>query len=115
MSSHLQLPQPDIAVPREVSGWLLLLCLILTFVYPATSLYHIFSHTIPIIISAHSPGRILLLFVYALVFGAVAVFSFVTGLKLWLNQTQRRRFCQTVPADVLDCERLLFSFLDSRN
>jgi hypothetical protein len=67
-----------------VSGWLLVLCLILTFVYPATSLYRIFSHTIPMVIAAHTPSRILLLSVYSLAFTAVAVFSFLTGLRLWL-------------------------------
>lgn len=61
-----------------------MLCLILTFVYPATSLYRIFSHTIPMVIATHDPRRILLLSVYSLVFGAVAIFSFVTGLRLWL-------------------------------
>jgi hypothetical protein len=84
MSSQLQASQPSSAVPAEVSGWLLVLCLILTFAYPATSLYRIFSHTIPMVIAAHAPSRILLLSVYSLVFSAVAVFSFVTGLRLWL-------------------------------
>jgi hypothetical protein len=41
------------SVPAEVSGWLLALCLILTIVFPATSLYRIISHTIPTAIAAH--------------------------------------------------------------
>jgi len=72
------------AVPAEVSGWLLVLCLILTIAHPATSLYRIFSHTIPTVINAHAFSRILLLGVYSLVFSTVAVLSFVAGVRLWL-------------------------------
>lgn len=77
-------PQVGAGIPSEVGGWLLVLCLILTVVYPATSLYRIFSHTIPTVFAAHAPSRILLLSVYSLVFSAVAVLSFVTGVRLWL-------------------------------
>lgn len=42
-------------------------------------------------------------------------FQFFDRAEIVAYQTQRRRFCETVPADVLDRERLLFSFLDTRN
>jgi Protein of unknown function (DUF2569) len=83
VSSQLQLPQDSTVVPAEVGGWLLVLCLILAFVYPATSFYHIFTHTIPTVIIAHPVNRILLT-VYSLVFSGVAALSFVAGVKLWL-------------------------------
>lgn len=81
-------------IPVEVSGWLLTLCLILTFVYPGTSFYRIFSHTIPTAISTHALNRMLLLFVYAGVFSVVAVLSFVAGLKLWLVRPHAVRFAR---------------------
>ena len=81
-------PQPqstsDSRVPADVSGWLLALCLILTVVFPATSLYRIISHTIPTAIAAHALNRIVLLSVYSLLFSALAVLSFMAGLRLWL-------------------------------
>jgi hypothetical protein len=39
-------------IPARVTGWLLVLCLLLTFMYPATSLYCIFSYAIPKLIEA---------------------------------------------------------------
>jgi hypothetical protein len=84
MDPQLQSPSDSSGVPAEVSGWLLALCLILTIVFPVTSLYRIISHTIPTVIAAHTLNRILLLSVYSLVFSALAVLSFVAGLRLWL-------------------------------
>jgi hypothetical protein len=84
MDPQLQSPSDSSSVPAEVSGWLLALCLILTVVFPATSLYRIISHTIPTAIAAHTLNRILLLSVYSLLFSALAVLSFVAGLRLWL-------------------------------
>ena len=84
MDPQLQSPSDSSGVPVEVSGWLLALCLILTIVFPLTSLYRIISHTIPTVIAAHTLNRILLLSVYSLVFSALAVLSFVSGLRLWL-------------------------------
>lgn len=69
---------------REVAGWLLALCLIRTAVFPATSLYHIVSHTIPTTLAAHGLTRVVLLAVYSLLFSALAVLSFMAGLRLWL-------------------------------
>jgi hypothetical protein len=84
MDRELQSPSEASSIPAEVSGWLLALCLILTIVFPATSLYRIISHTIPTAIVAHTPSRILLLSVYSLLFSALAVLSFAAGLRLWL-------------------------------
>ena len=61
-----------------------MLCLILTFVYPASALYHILSHTVPTIITAHAFNRVYLLSVYTFVVSALAVFSFAAGVGLWL-------------------------------
>lgn len=84
MDPQLQSPSDNSGVPAEVSGWLLAFCLILTIVFPATSLYRIISHSIPTAISAHSLNRILLFSVYSLLFSVLAVWSFVAGLRLWL-------------------------------
>jgi hypothetical protein len=59
------------------------LWLILTIVLPSTSLYRINAHTIPTAIAAHTLNRILLLSV-SLLFSALAVLSFMAGLRLWL-------------------------------
>jgi hypothetical protein len=94
-----QLQSPSDSVPAEVSGWLLALCLILTVVFPATSLYRIISHTIPTAIAAHTLNLIVLLSVYSLLFSALAVFSFMAGLRLWLVKPHAvglaRRFLRT--------------------
>ena len=82
MDPQLQSPSDSSGVPAEVSGWLLALCLILTIVFPVTSLYRIISHTIPTVIAAHTLNRILLLSVYSLV--PWRSLSFVSGLRLWL-------------------------------
>ena len=81
---QLQSPTDSSDVPAGVGGWLLALCLILTIVFPATSLYRIISHTIPTAIAAHTLNPILLLSVYSLLFSDLAVASFVAGLRLWL-------------------------------
>lgn len=84
MDPQHQLASDNSSVLAEVSGWLLALCLILTIVLPATSLYRIISHTIPTTISAHTFSRTLLLSVYSLVLSALAALSFAAGLRLWL-------------------------------
>ena len=90
----IETAQTEPAIPPEVGGWLLLLCLGLIVVYPTSSLYHIFSHTIPNLIGAHSPARILLLSVYSVVFIVVAFFSIIAGLKLWLVKPGAVRFAK---------------------
>ena len=54
---------------NSTAGWR-----ILTFLYPATSLYRIFSYTIPMVIAAYAPSRILLPSVYSRVFSAAVGF-----------------------------------------
>jgi Protein of unknown function (DUF2569) len=78
----------------EVGGWLLLLCFNLTVVYPATSLYAIFVHAVPKLVGIHSPRLTLLLSVYCVVFTAVAIFSFIAGLKLWTVRLDAVRFAR---------------------
>lgn len=82
------------ASPPEIGGWLLALCLILTFIYPATSLFHIFSHTIRTLIGARASPRVVLLSVYALLFASVAILSFLAGLRLWLVRPNAVRFAK---------------------
>jgi Protein of unknown function (DUF2569) len=78
---------PQFFVPNELpfGGWLLVLCLVLVFWYPAISLIYIFRNTIPNLVDSHVPIRALvLLSVYAVLFIPVAVFSLVAGLRLWM-------------------------------
>jgi|ERR1039457_5278242 hypothetical protein len=81
-------------IPAAVTGWLLVLCLLLTFMYPATSLYCIFSYAIPKLIEAHTTARAILPGVYSVLFIAVAVFSILAGLKLWLVKPSAVRFAR---------------------
>ena len=99
MDPQLQPPSDGSSVPAEVGGWLLALCLILTIVFPATSLYRIISHTISTAIAAHTLNGVVLLSVYSLLFGGLGVLSFVAGLRLWLVKPRAvgfaRRFLLT--------------------
>jgi hypothetical protein len=79
MDPQLQSPSNRSSIPAEVSGWLLALCLILTIVFPATTLYRSISHTIPTAIAAHTFNRIVLLSAYSLLFSALAVLSFMAA------------------------------------
>jgi hypothetical protein len=85
-------------VPTEtvaVGGWLLWLCLVLTCVFPATSLYQIFSRTIPTLINPNTPVRMLPIFIiFPVLFIPIAVFSFFAGLKLWLVRPGAVRFAK---------------------
>jgi hypothetical protein len=89
----VQIPYPAPAVV----GWLLFLCLVLTFACPASILYQTFAHTVPALLSSHSLKLTVLLSVYALLFLGVAAFSFAAGLALWLIKpgavTLAKRFC----------------------
>jgi len=81
---HFQKPLFVSQVPKEISGWLLVLCLVLTVIYHASSLYKLFANIVPMLSSAENPKRILLLGVYCVLFGALALLSFAAGLQLWL-------------------------------
>ena len=87
--------------PPAVDGWLLLLCLLLTLVFPATALYHLVTHTLPSLSGEHSARSIFLLIVYCAVSSTLAVLSFIAGLKLWLVR----------PGAVTFARRWLWSYL----
>jgi Protein of unknown function (DUF2569) len=84
----------DSGIPPVVSGWLLLFCLSLTIAYPGTILYRIFSHTIPRLTHAHTAALVFLLTTYSLLFGAMSIFSFLVGLRLWLVSPGAVRFAR---------------------
>jgi hypothetical protein len=94
MSLNTQEIQATRSVPPAVTGWLLVLCLLLTLVYPATSVYAIFWKAVPRLVDAHSHTRILRLGVYSGLFAGVAVFSFWAGVKLWLVKPNSVRFAR---------------------
>ena len=80
-------------VPPAVTGWLLFLCLLLTLVYPAATFYQVL-HTLPSLFGGHSPRFMFLLSVYCVLFAALAVLSFIAGLKLWLVRPDAVRFAR---------------------
>jgi hypothetical protein len=82
------------AVPVGVRGGLLVLCLILTVLFPARTLYEIFSYAVPAAISAHSFNYMLGMSVFSLVFAPLAVLSFVAGLRLWLVKAHAVAFAR---------------------
>jgi hypothetical protein len=110
MDPQIQSPSDSSSVPAEVSGWLLALCVILTVVFPATSLYQIISHTIPTAIAAHTLNRILLLSVYSLLFTALAALSFVAGLRLWFVKPHAVGFARRFLLTYLIANALYFVF-----
>jgi hypothetical protein len=81
-------------VSPAVTGWLLFLCLLLTLVFPATTLYRVLTHTLPSLFGEHSARSIFLLSVYCAVSSALAVLSFIAGLKLWLVRPGAVRFAR---------------------
>jgi hypothetical protein len=82
-------------VPPAVTGWLLFLCLLLTLLFPATTLYGVLTQTLPSLLGGHSARFTFLLSVYSVVFTALAVFSFMAGLKLWLVKPDAVRFARS--------------------
>jgi hypothetical protein len=93
-TAETQAIRSDPTVPPEVTGWLLFLCLNLTLVYPATTLYHILTHTVPTLIRSQNPAFTVLLSVYSITFTTVAVLSFIAGLNLWLVKPHAVRFAR---------------------
>jgi hypothetical protein len=81
-------------VHPAVTGWLLFLCLLLVFVYPATTFYDVLTRALPSLFSGHRLRFILLLSVYCIVFAALAVLSFTAGMKLWLLRPDAIRFAR---------------------
>jgi hypothetical protein len=82
-------------IPPGVTGWLFFFCVILTFLYPATSLYYIVTHTVPSLMGQHRFAFTLLLSIYCMAFSSIAVFSLVAGLKLWLVKPDAVKFART--------------------
>jgi hypothetical protein len=74
----------DTGVPATVAGWPLVLCVPLTFVYPATSFYSILWEMVPNLIDTHTTVRAILLGICFVLFVSIAVFGFSAGFKLWL-------------------------------
>ena len=79
-------------IPPAVRGWLLFLCVVLTILYPAINLHHILTYTVPLII--RYPGFSILMLSRCVVWTALAVFSFLAGLKLWLVRPGAVRFAR---------------------
>jgi hypothetical protein len=67
-----------------VTGWLLLFCCVLIFVVPTSTIYQVFTHTLPLISKTHSLKREILWTVYAALFVIVAALALVTGVRLWM-------------------------------
>lgn len=82
-------------VPPIVTGWLLFLCLLLTLVVPGQYLYRVCTHTLPLLAHTHDQGQFLLLSLFVAMFGAVAIWSFLAGLQLWLVRNGAVQFART--------------------
>ena|SRR5579864_4250516 len=67
-----------------IVGWLLVLCLVLTFVCPASILCKTFAYTVPALLNAHDIKHAVLGSVCSLLFLGVAAFSFAAGIRLWM-------------------------------
>ncbi len=77
-----------------IVGWLLVLCLVLTFAYPATILYQTFAYTTPALLGSHHLKQEVLLSVRGLLFLGVAAFSFAAGVSLWMIKPGAVRFAK---------------------
>lgn len=77
---HVPIPYPE----PVIVGWLLVLCLVLTFVCPVSILYQTFAHTAPALLHTHDLKHAVLQSVWALLFLGVAAFSFAAGVRLWM-------------------------------
>src|SRR4029077_17294953 len=93
-TQEIQPSHVETAIPPPVGGWLLVLCLILTCVYPARSGYTICWQGLPKLMDAHSKSPPVLYSVYCVLFAAVAVLSFITGSKLWSVRPGADRFAR---------------------
>ena len=67
-----------------VSGWLLLLCIILAVVYPASVFRGLYQDIFPELAGSRSATQTSILGVYSLLLIGTTAFSFIAGLKLWL-------------------------------
>src|SRR5436305_14554511 len=101
----------DDLVPR-VGGWLLVLCLVLTVIYPATQLYAVIGSAVPKVIASHSAKRGLLLWMYSAVSTTLAMFSMSAGLKLWRVRPGALRFAKRYLLAYLFTNCRIISVLD---
>jgi hypothetical protein len=89
-----RVPAP-LAIPEPaVVGWVLVLCLVLTFVFPVSALYGVFARTLPALLHSHTLKGAILFSVCALLFSGLAAFSFVAGVRLWMIKLGAVRFAQ---------------------
>ena len=72
------------AAGKQVSGWLLLFVLVLVVIFPAQVFYQIVFRELPPLLRGTADSPVSLLAIKIVCFGAVAVYSFLAGLKLWL-------------------------------
>jgi hypothetical protein len=91
----------SIITPEPVSGWLLVFCVLLTFVSPAGIFYGVFSSAIPGLLHSHTIKGEISCGIYLVLFTGVAVFSFIAGGRLWLIK----------PGAVRLTKRFLWTFL----
>ena len=79
---------PTYEVPTEkyegVEGWLMLFCISLMVIGPAFALYDVFVNVLPRLMRTHDLKREILWSVYVVMFTAIPMVGFVTGLRLWL-------------------------------
>jgi len=90
---QVQAGEIDDLVP-QVGGWLLVLCLLLTVIYPASQLYAVIGSAVPKVIASHTAKSALLLGMYSAVFTSLAMFSMSAGLKLWRVRPGALRFAK---------------------
>ncbi len=91
----MERPLVPIADPEPaVVGWLLVLCLLLTFVHPGGVFYHVVAYTLPALFKAHDVKAAALMSVYVALFLGIAGYSVVAGARLWLVKPQAVRFAR---------------------
>jgi Protein of unknown function (DUF2569) len=90
---QIETARPDFAAPGAVVGWLLVLCLVLTVMSPASILYSIIRDAITKL-NSHRATSIVLSGVYFVLFAAVAGYSITAGVKLWLLKPDAVRFAK---------------------
>lgn len=69
---------------QGVEGWLAVFCLVLIVVLPASTMYQVFDHTLPMCLKTHDPRRLVLWTVYIVFSVGIAGLAFITGIRLWL-------------------------------
>jgi hypothetical protein len=79
----------------EISGWLLVLCLLLTLVSPAAGLYTIVWHVLPELLQVHRLPITVLSANHCVLFIPLAGFSFIAGMKLWRVKPGAVRFARS--------------------